>query len=118
MNPVAYAQLSPLGVPVGIVFLLLAVVLALAATGWWRHRRWGWILAAVIIVIQVVGAFLNLLRGDLLRGAAGVVIASALLFYMTRPRVRAWGGNISNGLIEIVRLRTAGRVAHSIPVLA
>jgi len=60
-----------------------------AAGGWWRRRRWGWILAIVIIAIQLLGDLLNLLRGDVLRGAAGVLIASALLFYMTRPRVRA-----------------------------
>jgi len=89
LNPVAYAQLAPLGTPVGIAFLLLALVLAVAATGWWRRRRWGWILAVVIIAIQLLGDLLNLLRGDVLRGAAGVLIASALLFYMTRPRVRA-----------------------------
>jgi hypothetical protein len=97
LNPVAYAQLAPLGAPVGIVFLLLAVVLAVAATGWWCRLRWGWILAVIIIAIQVLGGFLNLLRGDVLRGTAGVVIASALLFYVTRPRVRAAFGrsNIS-----------------------
>lgn len=89
LNPVAYAQLAPLGGPVGIVFLLLAVVLSVAATGWWCRRRWGWVLAVVIISIQVLGDFMNLLRGDVLRGAVGVVIAGALLFYMTRPRVRA-----------------------------
>ena len=89
LNPVAYAQLAPLGVSVGTVFWLLAIILAVAAAGWWRRRRWGWILAVVIIAIQVMGDFANLLRGDVLRGAAGVLIASALLFYLTRPRVRA-----------------------------
>ena len=89
LNPVAHAQLALLGAPVGIIVLLLAGVLAVAAIGWWRRRRWGWTLAVVITAIQVLGAFLNLFRGDLLRGAAGLVIASALLFYMTRPRVRA-----------------------------
>jgi len=88
LNPVAYAQLAPLGAPVGIVFLLLALVLAAAATGWRRRRRWGWVLAVIIISIQLLGDFVNLLRGDLLRGAVGVVIAGSLLFYMTRHRVR------------------------------
>ena len=89
LNPVAYAQLAPLGAPIGIVFWLLAIILAVAAMGWWRRRRWGWILAVAIIAIQVLGDFVNLLRGDVLRGAFGVTIAGALLFYMTRLRVRA-----------------------------
>jgi hypothetical protein len=89
LNPVAYAQLAPLGPPVGIVFLLLAAVLAVAAIGWLRRRRWGWGLAVVIIAIQALGDLLNLLRGDVLRGVVGVAVAGALLFYMTRRRVRA-----------------------------
>jgi hypothetical protein len=89
LNPVAYAQLAPVGSPVGIVFLLLAAVLAVAAIGWLRRRRWGWGLAVVIIAIQVLGDLLNLLRGDVLRGVVGVAVAGALLFYMTRRRVRA-----------------------------
>jgi hypothetical protein len=89
LNPVAHAQLALLGTPIGMVFLLLAVVLAAAAIGWSRRQRWGWGLAVIIMAIQVVGDFGNLLRGDLLRGAIGVTIAGALLFYMTRPRVRA-----------------------------
>ena len=94
LNPVAYAQLAPLGAPVGMAFLFLAAVLAVAATGWSQRRRWGWMLAVVIIATQVVGDFLNLLRGDVLRGAVGVTIAGALLFYLTRPPVRsAFGGS-------------------------
>ena len=89
LNPVAYEQLAPLGAPIGVALFLLAMILAVAAMGWWRRRPWGWILAVVIIAIQVLGDFANLLRGDVLRGAVGVVIAAALLFYMTRPRVRA-----------------------------
>lgn len=88
LNPVAYAQLAPLGPPVGIVFSLLAAVLAVAAIGWLRRRRWGWGLAVVIIAIQALGDLLNLLRGDVLRGVVGVAVAGALLFYMTRRRVR------------------------------
>jgi hypothetical protein len=89
LNPVAYARLAPLGAPIGIVFSLLALALLSAAVGWLRRRRWGWGLAVIIIAIQVLGDFVNLLRGDALRGAVGVAFAGGLLFYMTRPRLRA-----------------------------
>jgi hypothetical protein len=88
LNPVAYAQLSPLGPPIGIGFSLLAVALAAAAIGWLRRRRWGWVLAVIIIAIQIVGDVANLLRGDVLKGSVGVAIAGALLFYMTCREVR------------------------------
>src|ERR1700682_6165678 len=89
LNPVASAQLSPLGPAIGFVFSLLAVALASAAIGWSRRRRWGWGLAVIMIALQVLGDFANLLRGNVSKGAVGVAIAGALLFYMTRRKVRA-----------------------------
>jgi hypothetical protein len=70
LNPRAYDQLAPLGAAVGILFLLLGTALALAAIGWFRLRLWGWQLATVIIGIQVLGDFVNCVRGDWLRGAS------------------------------------------------
>src|SRR5277367_4817613 len=49
LNPMAYRQLAPLGNAVGTFFLLLAVALATAGIGWFRHRLWGWKLSVVII---------------------------------------------------------------------
>ncbi len=41
LNPTAHKQLATLAKPVGILFLLLAAVLAMAGTGWFKHRIWG-----------------------------------------------------------------------------
>lgn len=89
LNPTAYKQLSPLGTKVGIFFLLLAVVLVVSGIGWFQRRLWGWRLAVAIIATQVTGDIVNVVRGDLLRGGTGVIIAGALLLYLLRPRVRA-----------------------------
>jgi hypothetical protein len=89
LNPTAYKQLSPLGTKVGILFLLLAVVLVVSGIGWFQRRLWGWRLAVAIIATQVIGDIVNVVRGDLLRGGTGVIIAGALLLYLLRPRVRA-----------------------------
>jgi hypothetical protein len=88
LNPVAHAQLLPLGPWVGVLFFVLAAALAVAAAGWLRRRYWGWALSVTIIAIQVLGDLVSFVRGDFLRGGVGVVIAGALLFYMTRPGVR------------------------------
>lgn len=88
LNPEAYREVEPLGRVIGIVFLALAVVLAAAATGWFKRRLWGWRLAVGIITTQILGDLANLLRGDFLRGGVGCVIASGLLFYLLRPQVR------------------------------
>lgn len=89
LNPRAYSELSPLGKPVGLVFLSLAAALVIAATGWMKGRRWGWQLAVIIIGTQVLGDVMNILSGRIIQGAVGVTIAGALLFYMTRPFIRA-----------------------------
>jgi hypothetical protein len=92
LNPRAYDELAPLGKTVGLLFLSLAVGLALAATGWLKRRRWGWQLAVAIIGIQVLGDFVNIFFGHAVQGLVGVTIAGALLLYITRPYVRTTFG--------------------------
>ena len=89
LNPTAHKQLATLAHPAGILFLLLAALLALAGTGWFKHRLWGWRLAVAVIATQVLGDLVNFFRGDYWRGGVGFSIASALLFYLLRPAVRA-----------------------------
>ena len=87
LNASAHEQLAPLGWKIGIPFLLLAVDLAVTSWGWFLRRRWGWALSVGVIGIQVLADLLNAVRGDILKGALGVLIAGALLFYLFRPGV-------------------------------
>jgi hypothetical protein len=89
LNPTAHKELATLAKPAGILLLLLAAVLALAGIGWFKHRLWGWRLAAAVIATQVLGDLVNFFRGDYWRGGVGFSIAAALLFYLLRPAVRA-----------------------------
>jgi hypothetical protein len=89
LNSAAYKQLVPFGGITGVLFVLLGAGLAVSATGWFKRRLWGWRLAVVIIATQVLGDLINVLRGDLLRGAIGFTIASGLLLYLLRSDVRA-----------------------------
>jgi hypothetical protein len=89
LNPIAYKQLAPLGDTVGILLLLLGAALATAGVGWFRRRLWGWRLAVLIIATQVLGDVVIFVRGDLLRGGTGVMIAGALLLFLLQPRIRA-----------------------------
>jgi hypothetical protein len=89
LNPTAHKQLAPLGATVGILFLLLGTALATAGVGWFRRRLWGWRLAVGIIATQVLGDVVNCIRGDLLRGGTGVIIAGALLLFLLHPRIRS-----------------------------
>jgi hypothetical protein len=69
--------------------LLLSAALSAAGIGWFRRRLWGWRPAVAIISTQVLGDVVNCVRGDLLRGGIGVIIAGALLLFLLRPTIRA-----------------------------
>jgi len=89
LNPTAHKQLATFARPAGILFLVLAATLALAGTGWFKRRLWGWRLAVAVIATQVLGDLVNCFRSDYWRGSVGFSIATALLFYLLRPAVRA-----------------------------
>lgn len=89
LNAPAYKQLSAFGKTIGIPFLVLGLALVAAAAGWFRRLLWGWRLAVVIIATQVLGDLVSIFMGHFVSGAIGVTIASALLFYLFRPEVRA-----------------------------
>jgi hypothetical protein len=88
LNAPAYKQLSMFGKAIGAPFLVFSVALLAASLGWFRHRLWGWRLAVAIIATQVFGGAVSIFMGHFMRGAAGVTIAGALLFYLLRPEVR------------------------------
>lgn len=88
LNPTGYRQLAALSPSVGIVFLLLSGLMAVAGIGWFRRRHWGWRLSVAIIAVQVLGDLVNFLRGDSIRGGIGAVIAGTLLLYLFSGNVR------------------------------
>jgi uncharacterized membrane protein YccC len=69
------------------VLLFLAAALTFAGIGWLKQRKWEWQLAVAIIGTQVLGDCVSIFFGRIVQGVVGVVIASALLFYITRERV-------------------------------
>jgi hypothetical protein len=90
LNKAGHAQLASLAKPAGFGFFLLSALLCAAAIGWFRRRRWGWLLGTTIIAINAAADLTNLIVGEHLKGAVGVAIAGLLLIYMTRSRVRSY----------------------------
>ena len=88
LNKTGHAQLLLLGKVAGLGFVALSAVMGAAAVGWLRRRYWGWLLGTTIIAINATGDLVNGIRGERLKGAIGVAIASLLLLYMTRHEVR------------------------------
>jgi hypothetical protein len=92
LNPVAHQDLLMFRKPAGVMFLLIAVVAATTGLGWFRRRIWGWRLAVFGICTQLLGDFVNLIRGDFLRGGAGLLIAGVLLVFLLNNKIK---GNFS-----------------------
>jgi hypothetical protein len=89
LNKRGHAGLILLGRGAVFPFAALSVLLGLAALGWFRRKRWGWMLGVTIIALHAAGDLINGVMGEWLKGAFGVAIAGLLLIYMTRGRVRS-----------------------------
>ena len=88
LNPDAHRQLVLFRKPAGALLLVVAAVAVITGIGWFRRRLWGWRLAVVGISTQIVGDCVNLIRGDFLRGGAGVLIGAALLLLLLSNKVK------------------------------
>jgi hypothetical protein len=88
LNPDAHRQLLLFRKVAGFGFIILAAVAAIAGIGWFRRRLWGWQIAVFGMSVQILGDCVNLVRGDLLRGGSGLLIATGLLAYLLTDKVR------------------------------
>ena len=87
--PARRGELMPHRDWMGPGFLALAFVFAAASAGSFLRRKWGWWLAVAIFSVNGIGDLTQLATGHLLEGAIGVAAAGAILFWLTRPGVRA-----------------------------
>jgi hypothetical protein len=88
LNKTGHAQLALLGTSAGLGFVGLSALMCAVSVGWFRRRRWGWVLGTTIIAVNAAGDLVNLARGERLKGAVGAAIAGLLLIYMTMSSVR------------------------------
>jgi uncharacterized membrane protein (DUF2068 family) len=92
LNKRGHAGLLAAGRGAALLFIVLSIFLALTAMGWFRRRRWGWMMGATIVAINMAADVVNLIRGEGPKGVVGVAIAGMLLIYMTRAGVRSYFG--------------------------
>jgi len=90
LNKQGHESLIAVGPVAAGPFIVLSPLLALAAIGWLRRRRWGLILGCALIAINLLGDASQIAFGQRLKGVIGVLAAGLLLYYMTRRGVRAY----------------------------
>ena len=73
----------------GPAFLTLAIIMASASIGCFRHRVWGWWLAVAIFLVNGLSDVGQIFLGHFLEGGIGVVVAGTILLYLSRPHTRA-----------------------------
>jgi len=90
LNERGHAGLLGLGKVAGSLFILLSAALLATAVGWFRRRRWAWMLGVTIVALNAAGDAVNVASGGDRRSGIGVVVAGLLLFYLTRRGVREY----------------------------
>jgi uncharacterized membrane protein (DUF2068 family) len=89
----AAAEVGPLMVTGGIGAIVSGILGLLAGYGLFTLKGWGWTLAMVFSVLNIIHNALGLFRGANIPGAiVGIVISGLILYYLFTPTVkRAFG---------------------------
>jgi len=88
-KPAEHELLLALGPRIGWGFLALALAMAAASFGTFRRRGWGLWLAMAIFALNAAGDAARIPSGAVLEGMIGVAVTAAILWWLTRPKVRA-----------------------------
>jgi hypothetical protein len=89
LKPGAHAELAAMGSWVGYGFAALAIVAIWTARGVLTRRLWGWRLAVAGLAVNGLADAARIPFGAVLEGLTGVAVTGAILWWLTRPRVRA-----------------------------
>jgi hypothetical protein len=80
----------PLGRIIALPFSALALVALASGIGWFKRRRWAWVIGVLGIAVNCVSDVVNMVIGEFWKGAVGVVMAGLILIYMTRRNLREY----------------------------
>ena len=88
----AGAAVGGLAIVGGLVVLVLSVVELALAYGFWTLKPWAWtwgiVLAAVNVVIAVLGVVGIVFSSSVTSAAVSIVIAAVFIYYLNMPDIR------------------------------
>ena len=90
LNPRAREGFAQIGGWSVVLMSVVFVACLLTAIGLWRRLRWGYWLAVVMLIINLVGDVINVLVGTDRRAIVGIPIVLLLLIYLLRSKVGRW----------------------------
>jgi hypothetical protein len=80
---------SLLGKILGIFVLMIGIIVLSAGWGLLKGLKWAWWITVIIFVLNGIGDVLRVVLGGF-EGIAGILIALIILYYLTRPDVKAF----------------------------
>jgi uncharacterized membrane protein len=90
INPHAREQFIVMGHWSSILLFVVSLLCRATAIGCWRGRQWGYRLAIGLFTVNLAGDLLNATIAGERRVLVGIPIVCALLWYLSRPVVRAY----------------------------
>jgi len=90
LNPRARTAFSGMGIWAPALLIAVSAACAAASLGFWRGRRWGYRVGTGLLIFNLVGDVANVALGTEPRAIVGIPIVALLLFYLSRPGVRAY----------------------------
>jgi uncharacterized membrane protein (DUF2068 family) len=79
----------------GVLLFALGIGTAAAAIGLLHGRKWAWWFAIALFAIDACGDVVALFAtGDSLRSAFGIAVSATFLYFLTRPRVKEYFGEV------------------------
>ncbi len=88
LNPHGHEGLLRIGYWAVVLLFAASASCAITAVGLWKRRRWGHILAIVLIGVNLFSDLLNTILGTEPRAIVGVPIALLIILYLLTKRVR------------------------------
>jgi lysylphosphatidylglycerol synthetase-like protein (DUF2156 family) len=88
VNPHARESFSRIGAWSVALMSVVFVACLLTAIGLWRRLEWGYWLALVMLIMNLIGDAINVIAGKERRALVGIPIVLILLLYLLRRNTR------------------------------
>jgi len=90
LNPNAHAGFIRIGGWSVVLMSTVFVACLLTAIGLWRRLKWGYWLAMGMLVANLTGDVINVIKGTERRAIVGIPIVLLLLVYLSRRKTREY----------------------------
>lgn len=91
-DPSGLGLLGAFGAAAGVALLLYAAFVFAVGYGLLKRQRWAWYATLVLAALQVLGALVSLLSGDIMSALVSLAIAGVVGWYLLSPPVQGWFG--------------------------